>query len=209
MIIDSENLLNSIRESFANASYIKSEDIPNIDLYMDQVTAFLDEKLKTSARNPKDEERLVTKTMINNYAKNDVIPPPEKKKYTKDHILLLIFLYYFKSILSLDDIKTMLGPIIDNVFGGKSDFEVSDIYGEIFDGMPGRLDKILEDVIEAYDESIDSFDDAPDELQEYLKKFYFVGILTCDVFVKKLLIEKTVDSLKAHNVDSAKNGETE
>ena len=79
MIIDTDDLLNSIKESFENIKYVRSEEIPDIDLYMDQVTTFLDEKLKSSARNPKDEEKLVTKTMINNYAKTDVIPAPVKK----------------------------------------------------------------------------------------------------------------------------------
>ena len=91
MKIDTDDFLNSIKESFARMKYIKSGEIPNIDLYMDQVTTFLDEKLKSSARNSQEDEKLVTKTMINNYTKNDVIPPPIKKKYNKDHMFLLIF----------------------------------------------------------------------------------------------------------------------
>ena len=46
MIIDTDDLLNSIKDSFENIKYVKSEEIPDIDLYMDQVTTFLDEKLK-------------------------------------------------------------------------------------------------------------------------------------------------------------------
>ena len=80
-----DEVLNSIISEMDRVLNIKSDDIPNIDLYMDQVTAFLDERLQKSVRN-KTDERLMTKTMINNYAKNDVIPPPVRKKYNKEHI---------------------------------------------------------------------------------------------------------------------------
>ena len=59
---------------------VKPEDIPNIDLYMDQVTTFMDSQLATSKRH--EDDKILTKTMINNYAKNDLLPPPEKKKYS-------------------------------------------------------------------------------------------------------------------------------
>ena len=57
-------------DSLDRIQHIKVEDIPNIDLYMDQVTTFMENKLKSSVRNP-EEDKVLTKTMINNYAKND------------------------------------------------------------------------------------------------------------------------------------------
>lgn len=53
--------------------YILPEDIPNIDLYMDQITTFMDTELKNSTRFKGD--KIFTKTMINNYSKNDLLPP--------------------------------------------------------------------------------------------------------------------------------------
>ena len=91
--------------------YVKPEQIPNIDLYMDQVTTFMDEHLKKSKRYPED--KVLTKTMINNYAKNNLLPPPIKKKYTKEHMLLLIYIYYFKNFLAFSDIETLFQPITD------------------------------------------------------------------------------------------------
>ena len=99
MKIDTTDLLNSIMASFDRIDYIRSDEIPNIDLYMDQVLTFMDRKLKTAARDPEN-DKILTKTMINNYAKNDLLPPPVKKKYSKEHVLLLIFIYYYKNILS-------------------------------------------------------------------------------------------------------------
>ena len=80
MTINSEDLLNSILASLDRVDYINADDIPNIDMYMDQVTTFMDKRLKSSVRYP-NEDKILTKTMINNYAKNNLLPPPEKKKY--------------------------------------------------------------------------------------------------------------------------------
>ena len=80
-------ILDLIR-SIQNIDFIKPEDIPNIDLYMDQVTTFMDEHLASSKRF--DDDKILTKTMINNYTKNKLIPPPQKKKYSKEHMLSLI-----------------------------------------------------------------------------------------------------------------------
>ena len=102
MTIDKNDLLNSILASLSRIDYVKSSDIPNIDLYMDQVTSFMEKQLKSTKRN--GEDKILTKTMINNYAKNDLLPPPTKKKYSKEHLLVLTFIYYFKNILSMKDI---------------------------------------------------------------------------------------------------------
>ena len=95
-------------------NYIKPGDVPNINLYMDQVTTFMDEHLQDCKRKPDD--KILTKTMINNYTKNNLLPAPIKKKYSKDHLYILAFIYYFKSILSINDIKTILDPITEQFF---------------------------------------------------------------------------------------------
>lgn len=89
------------------------QSIPNIDLYMDQVTTFIESALSDCKRNKQD--KILTKTMINNYAKAKIFPPPQKKKYTKNHIMLLIMIYHLKSILSISDICRLLKPITDEL----------------------------------------------------------------------------------------------
>ncbi len=197
MTVDTDDLINSITETFERMDYIDARDIPGIDLYMDQVTAFLDERLSKTVRN-KTEERLMTKTMINNYAKNDVLPPPVRKKYTKEHILDLIMIYYFKSFLQINDIKSLIDPINEAYFGSNSEFGLKDVYSGIFDTKGDELNGILKDITDKYEASRDSFADAPADMQEYLRLFNFVCMLGCDVFVKKLLIEKIVDSIREH-----------
>ena len=116
MTIDTNDILNSILESLSRIDYIHPEDIPNIDLYMDQVTTFMDTQLSSTKRYADD--KILTKTMINNYAKNNLLPPPVKKKYSKDHLLLLYFyLLILKVFLSIKDIETLLKPMTDAGFG--------------------------------------------------------------------------------------------
>ena len=81
MTINTNDLLNSILESISKIDYVKSIDIPNIDLYMDQVTTFMDKQMASSKRY--EEDKVLTKTMINNYAKNNLLPSPEKEKVYK------------------------------------------------------------------------------------------------------------------------------
>ena len=89
---------------------IELESIPNIDLYMDQVITLFEEKLAHTKRNEND--KLLTKTMINNYTKDKLLMPAKKKKYTKEHIILMILLYEMKQILTISDIKEIFATII-------------------------------------------------------------------------------------------------
>ena len=98
--------LNEILHQLAEIDYVHPEDIPNIDLYMDQVLTFLDQELGTVRE--ATEDKAMTKTMINNYTKNQILPSPEKKKYSRDHMLNLIFIYYLKNFLSMKEIKSII-----------------------------------------------------------------------------------------------------
>ena len=64
---------------------------------MDQVTTFMDEQLAASKRYESD--KILTKTMINNYAKNNLLPSPDKKKYSKEHVLTLLFYILFQKYI--------------------------------------------------------------------------------------------------------------
>lgn len=192
MTLNMDDLLNSIMESLGRIDYIKAEDIPNIDLYMDQVTTFMDKKLKSTCRNEK-EDKILTKTMINNYAKNNLLPPPVKKKYSKEHILVLIFIYYYKGILSIQDIQSLLNPLTERFFSTEEDFNLENIYEEVFSIEKGQVEAMKKDLLETYETSKNMFGEAPEDSKEFLQVFSFICMLSFDVYVKKLLIEKLVD----------------
>lgn len=195
MHIDTKDLLNSILESFDRVDYIKATDVPNIDLYMDQVTTFMDKRLRKTSRYP-EQDKIMTKTMINNYAKNDLLPAPKKKKYSKEHILVLIFIYYYKSFLSIGDIQTLLKPITDKYFHTEAAFNIEDIYQEVFGLQQEEVELLKKDVMNTYEKAEKTFENAPDEDQEFLKKFSFICMLSFDVYMKKMLIEKLIDDMR-------------
>ncbi len=193
MTINTEDLLNSILSSLDRAEHIDSEDIPNIDLYMDQVTTFMDKRLRSTLRNP-EEDKILTKTMINNYAKNDLLPPPVKKKYSKDHIIMLIFIYYFKGILSINDIQALLGPLAENYFQAGKELNLQKVYDDVFSMEESQIESLKENIRREYEKSQELFRDVPAKDREFLQLFSFVSLLSYDVYVKKLLIEKMVDA---------------
>ena len=127
---DIKELMSGILKDMSALNYIKPGDVPNINLYMDQVTTFMYEHLHDKKRT--DDDKVLTKTMINNYAKYNHLPPQEKKKYSNEHVLTLIFIYYFKSILSINDIQSILNPITEKYFGKTGeDLSLEDIYKEV------------------------------------------------------------------------------
>ena len=193
MTIDKDDLLNSILASISRIDYVKSTDIPNIDLYMDQVTSFMEKQLKSTKRY--EDDKILTKTMINNYAKNDLLPAPEKKKYSKEHLLLLTFIYYFKNILSMKDIEMLLKPITEKYFHTDSEVDIAHIYDEVCAFEKERTKLLQKDIELMYNNSKDTFVDVPDEDREALQFFSFICSLSLDVYVKKLLIEKLIDTM--------------
>ena len=193
MTIDTNDMLNSILSSLSRIDYIKPGDIPNIPLYMDQVTTFMDAQLSASKRYESD--KILTKTMINNYAKNDLLPPPTKKKYSKEHLLLLVFIYYFKNLLTITDIQALLKPITDKYFQDSDSLTLEDIYNEVFRLEKSQIDILKEDISNRYHLSRETFSDAPEEDQEFLKTFSFICLLSFVVYVKKQIIEKLIDQM--------------
>lgn len=187
----SKELLFYLLDAADRLETIQPDEIPNIDLYMDQVTTFMEEHLKSSCRHSDD--KILTKTMINNYAKNNLMPPPEKKKYTREHIMLLIFIYYYKGFLSLQDIQSILQPLGEKYFHAGHGKTVEDIYREITRMNDDRMKNFREEVNDMEDAAADYFQDAEQSEKEFLRVFSMINMLAYDVYVRRMLIEKLVD----------------
>ena len=86
---------------------IMPADVPQLDLYMDQVLSLFDQHLSADKRNPSD--KLLTKTMVNNYVKEGLITPVRGKKYTRQQIMQLLCVYHLKQNLRLSDVKALTG----------------------------------------------------------------------------------------------------
>lgn len=193
MKIDTNDMLNSILASLSRIDYVRPKNIPNIGLYMDQVTTFMEEQFRSTRRH--EEDKILTKTMINNYAKNHLLPPPVKKKYSKEHVLTMIFIYYFKNFLSIKDIETVLAPITEKYFDTDEDLQLPKIYEEICQLEKSRIETLQKDISGSYQSAMETFSDIPEEDREYLQLFAFICSLSFDVYVKKQIIEKLIDEL--------------
>lgn len=201
MTIDTKDILNSILASISRIDYIKPDEIPGIDLYMDQVTTFMENHLSSSKRHPED--KVLTKTMINNYAKNHLLPPPVKKKYSREHILMLTFIYYFKNIMSINDIQVLLGPIAEEFFPGNGSLKLQEVYQETMDLELEQIEPLIKDVTKKFNKARSSFSNADEKEQDFLQKFAFICMLSFDVYVKKQVIENLIDQMATQ--DSSKN----
>lgn len=201
MTLDTKDILNSILASISRIDYIKPDEIPGIDLYMDQVTTFMENHLSSSKRHPED--KVLTKTMINNYAKNHLLPPPVKKKYSREHILMLTFIYYFKNIMSINDIQVLLGPIAEEFFPGNGSLKLQEVYQEIMDLELEQIEPLIKDVTKKFNKARSSFSNADEKEQDFLQKFAFICMLSFDVYVKKQVIENLIDQMATQ--DSSKN----
>lgn len=127
-----------VREVFADHDLLPA-DIPQLDLYMDQVLTLFDEHLRDNKRSPDD--KLMTKTMINNYSKERLLLPVKGKKYTRQHIMQLLCIYQLKQNLLLSDVKALTAR------GDEIDFE--HCYNKFLEIKDGLRQFIPEELVKA------------------------------------------------------------
>lgn len=99
--------LDTVIADALNDAELRCEEIPAIDLYVDQIINLVADKQKEGS--PRFFEKQLTKTMINNYSKDGVITPVKGKKYTKEQILQILTVFSLKGTLSIGEIKRLLG----------------------------------------------------------------------------------------------------
>lgn len=195
----SEESIIDILKKLNEIDYIDPDEIPNIDLYMDQVTTFMDEHLAACRRT--DDDKILTKTMINNYTKNDFLPPPVKKKYSKEHMYLLIFLYYFKNVLSINDIQKIFKPFTEMFYNNKSEHvSMEEIYRAIFRMERIQTDNLTKDILRRYKASQNLFPEVTDEAEaDFLSRFAVICLLSFDAYMKKQIVERLIDETLSEN----------
>lgn len=205
MDTDNKEFINKLIRDLARMTYIKPGMVPDIDLYMDQVTTFMEDHLNDAKRYSDD--KILTKTMINNYAKNKLLPPPVKKKYSKDHMLMLIYIYYFKNILSISDIQSLLTPLAEKFFNNdEADVSLEQIYKEIYNLARNEMPGVARDISDKLKCSEKVFDNVSDaDERRFLQLFSFVCMLSYDVYCKKHVIESIIDEMNSLFPDTKKD----
>ena len=92
------------------------EELPNVDLYMDQILTFINSSLSEYINFSEDEEnnKILTKTMINNYVKNNILEPPVKKKYSKTQCAKLFVICILKQVFSMNEISSLINIALES-----------------------------------------------------------------------------------------------
>lgn len=186
-----DKFIQDLLEFIKSRDYVNSKDIPNIDLYMDQVTTFMDDHLGLFKRS--EDEKILTKTMINNYSKFEILPPTSKKKYTNDHMILLLFVYYFKNVLSIPDIKALLDPVKDILLKDDSPIDMGDFLDRIMTVQENHYDSLATQVNHTVEVSKGLFDEFSEEDQEKLSIFTTAYLLTIQATAQKHMATQLID----------------
>lgn len=171
---------------------LEIDSIPNIDLYMDQVTTFIDQSLNSYKRN--DEDKILTKTMINNYTKAKIFPPPVKKKYTRIHIMLLVIIYHLKSILSIHDIGILLSPILPASVLDEESKKIEELYQCVIEIQKATFRNMKTSALGGSDSILTEMDIIQGVEDEIIKKILLVLVLTGRAYAEKRLAELILDN---------------
>lgn len=115
-------------ESLLEYHFPRWDDLPDFDLYMDQVVFYVDQQLRPLYFN---NEKIITSSMVNNYVKNSIVKAPEKKRYSRKHIAYLIIICLFKKTFSLTEITKFID--IQVSMKQSNLMEAYNSFAEIFD----------------------------------------------------------------------------
>ncbi|OOM11084.1 DUF1836 domain-containing protein [Clostridium saccharobutylicum] len=183
---DIDNYINSQKSS----NNINLDDFPEIDLYMDQVMQLFESKLSYTKRN--EDDKVLTKTMINNYAKGNLLMKIKNKKYTKDHLILMGLIYNLKGSLSLTDIKTILSPIV-NSFEKEEDYPLYDVYQSFLDIYDENLDDLNVSSNKIYETITQLIKNKSDKLGDYEEKFLLICAYVSMSNLYRRMSERIID----------------
>ncbi|MGG7165407.1 DUF1836 domain-containing protein [Clostridium ihumii] len=169
--------------------YMELSKIPDIDLYMDQIITLFDKNLGENKRT--EEDKLLTKTMINNYAKDKLLMAPDKKKYTKEHIILMCIIYNLKQSLSIQDIKKLFNPMIANFEDENLKEDEKKKLSKLYESFYEIKKNEIEDNLKNIEEKINNINNM--ESDDYGKVFITVLILIYSANIQRKLAERMID----------------
>lgn len=171
-------MLEALMESAVKDADLRSEEIPRIDLYIDQILTLVSERMSEASDRYKD--NLLTKTMINNYSKEGLIMPVKGKKYTKEHIIQMLLIYSLKNSLSIGEIKRLIKGVYLEGFDGETLTRCYDRFVEIKDEERVRAKDIARDIIGEEELCLEDSGD------------FFVSLLAivaCSAYLRSIAVE--------------------
>ncbi|MCU9593610.1 DUF1836 domain-containing protein [Caldibacillus thermolactis] len=172
--------------------HLTLDDIPDIDLYMDQVIQLFEKKYAKTKRDPKD--KILTKTMINNYAKGRLFFPIKNKKYSKEHLLLISFIYQLKGTITINDIKVVLEKLNDKVLN--ENFTLDDLYKAHTNLIFNQEERFKKDFKGKVKEVTEATNQLADSDSEYLKQLLLILSLSHMSTLYQRAAEKLIDEFQ-------------
>ncbi|WP_077327943.1 DUF1836 domain-containing protein [Virgibacillus siamensis] len=172
-------------------SQLTLEDIPDLNLYMDQVIQLFENKFAASKRN--DDEKVLTKTMINNYAKGKLFFPVKNKKYSREHLMLISMIYQMKGALSINDVKQTLEKLNENITDKA--FNLQDFYDCYLKLDRDNVDQFSKAVHQHSDAVHEKVKHLDDDDKKYLEQLLMVAVMTNMSNYYRRAAEKMVDAI--------------
>ncbi|WP_326511851.1 DUF1836 domain-containing protein [Clostridium intestinale] len=165
-----KNELDKLIDNLYLDEIIELDEIPELDLYMDQVIQLFENKYNKTLRT--EEDKVLTKTMINNYAKDKIFMPIKNKKYSKEHLILISLIYELKGSLSISDIKKVLTPIVSTL-NNNEEYDIRSLY---------------RDYTEVYGEDVNLFKESAADRLKYIEDKLKIEKGILDGFNRKLVL---------------------
>jgi hypothetical protein len=171
---------------------IALQDIPEIDLYMDQVIQLFENSFSSILRN--EDEKVLTKTMINNYSKDRLLMPIKNKKYSKEHIILLSLIYQLKGSLSISDIKKILTPMLKS-FEADDSFPLREFYDTYNSLLENNMNEFQKEILKKLEDVNSSLENESDINKNYDKCLLLILSLVNMSNLYRRTSEKIIDEL--------------
>ena len=181
-----DNFINSQK----NSNNINLNDFPELDLYMDQVMQVFEKRLAYTKRYETD--KVLTKTMINNYAKDNLLINIKNKKYSKNHLILMGLIYNLKGSLSLTDIKTLLTPMVNDLNSGE-DYPLYDVYQSFLDIYDSNLEELKNLSTTIQENTLNTIKSKNSSLGKYEENFLLVCAFVEMSNLFRRISEKIID----------------
>ena len=184
--------LNKLVKEIVSSKDISLIEIPCVDLYMDQVTTFFNEKFESLKRN--EEDKILTKTMINNYTKGKVLMPAKNKKYTNEHMILLTLIYNLKQTISINDINLVFDSIIDTKAPKGISLSLEDLYNNFLDIKKVQNQEFERDINKDTEFIKGKIKEMGREEGELIELILMILLLINNANTQKRMAEKLIDN---------------
>lgn len=148
------------------------KELPEVDLYMDQVLIYIESHVKNFVS---QNTKFVTKSMINNYVKQNIMPAPINKKYSKEHLAYLIMICMLKPILPLPNVK----KLIDKKLAKNSIEKTYESFGELYNKAVSAIVRLAKQ----------SYRDSDFTEIEDFNLFMTIGANSAKLIIEELLVE--------------------